>query len=114
VVAGLLAKQKQFESTDASKKQMNFDKILLKFPRIQKVLKKTGKLFDSMDADKNGSLDVEELCEAMTELNVSMSKEEVADLFKHSDMEENAKMNKREFLVCLSTGYVQGVDCLSS
>ena len=86
---------------------MNFDKILLKFPRIQKVLRKTGKLFDSMDADGNGSLDVDELQEAMVELNVSMSKGEVVDLFKHSDMKDNQKIDKREFLVCLSTGYVR-------
>ncbi len=104
---GLLAKKHEFTNDNNAKKMMNFDKILLKFPRIQEVLIKTGKLFDSMDADHNGSLDVDELQEAMEKLNVSMSKEDVEDLFKHSDVKGDSKMNKKEFLVCLSTGYVR-------
>ena len=62
--------------------------------------------FDSVDTDKSGQIDQEELTKVMAQISGDIgaeppTKEEVAEVLKHLDTDKSGKIDFNEFLVLI-------------
>ncbi|XP_022716614.1 probable calcium-binding protein CML21 isoform X2 [Durio zibethinus] len=78
----------------------SFNSIILKFPKIDESLRKC------KDEDSNGSIDHEELKKCFHKLEVSFTEEEINDLFKACDINEDRGIKFNEFIVVLCLVYL--------
>jgi hypothetical protein len=90
-----------------SQKPITFEKILLKFDKLRKVLGYIKSLFG--EVAKEGKLDHDGLQDAMKRLHVDMTLEEILDLFDFVNVQERDGITIKEFLVALTIGMVLDV-----
>ncbi len=98
-----LALANELEEQSKLAHPMTLDRILLKFSKLQDVSGYIKDVFVQLSKDGE-TLDFEGLQSALKSLKGSSSKEEVSDIFHFSDLEENVKINLKEFMVALTVG----------
>ncbi|KAK8579024.1 hypothetical protein V6N13_142259 [Hibiscus sabdariffa] len=84
----------------------SFNSIILKFPKIDESLRKCKAIFEQFDEDSNGALDHEELKKCLHKLGVCFTEEEIDDLFKACDVNEDMGIKFNEFVVLLCLVYL--------
>lgn len=87
-----------------SDKPITFDKILLKFDKMRLLLGYVKTVFNQVAVD--GKLNKESLEMTMKRLDVSMSFEDIIDLFDFIDVRERHEVTLKEFLTALTIGMV--------
>jgi Ca2+-binding EF-hand superfamily protein len=78
----------------------------LKFEKLSSVLKDVKAVFRELSVGYPNGLTLQGLQEAMTSLEVEMTKDEIADLFGFIDLDGSLKIELKEFLVALTIGMV--------
>lgn len=104
-VVSMLAMKKG--EVDKSGHTMTFEKILLSFGRLRKVLAFIRALFAEKAGDSTG-LQFDGLQKALEVLHGPMEKQQVANLFDFVDIDDSKEIEYKEFLVALTTGHVLG------
>ncbi|KAL4280229.1 hypothetical protein GQ457_03G022490 [Hibiscus cannabinus] len=84
----------------------SFNSIILKFPKIDESLRKCKAIFEQFDEDSNGAIDHEELKKCLHKLGVCFTEEEIGDLFKACDINEDMGIKFNEFVVLLCLVYL--------
>ncbi|KAH7545470.1 probable calcium-binding protein CML21 [Ziziphus jujuba] len=84
----------------------SFNSIILKFPKIDESLRNCKEIFEQFDEDSNGAIDQEEMKKCFHKLEISFSEEEINDLFKACDINEDMGMKFNEFNVLLCLVYL--------
>ncbi|KAJ7961006.1 Calcium-binding protein [Quillaja saponaria] len=84
----------------------SFNSIILKFPKIDKSLRKCKAIFEQFDEDSNGAIDKEELKKCFQKLEISFTEEEINDLFEACDINDVMGMKFNEFIVLLCLVYL--------
>ncbi|KAL0399046.1 UNVERIFIED_CONTAM: putative calcium-binding protein CML21 [Sesamum radiatum] len=84
----------------------SFNSIILKFPKIDRSLRKCKATFEDFDEDGNGAIDREELKRCFHKLEINFTDEEVNDLFEACDINEDMGMKFNEFIVLLCLVYL--------
>ncbi|XP_038905190.1 probable calcium-binding protein CML21 [Benincasa hispida] len=84
----------------------SFDSIILKFPKIDDSLRKCKTIFQQFDEDLNGIIDRRELKECFDGLEISLTEEEIDDLFDACDISTAMGMKFNEFIVLLCLVYL--------
>ncbi|KAG7028287.1 putative calcium-binding protein CML21 [Cucurbita argyrosperma subsp. argyrosperma] len=84
----------------------SFDCIILKFPKIDGSLRKCKTIFEKFDEDSNGIIDRRELKECFDGLEISLTQEEIDDLFDACDMSTAMGIKFNEFIVLLCLVYL--------
>ncbi|XVF70977.1 hypothetical protein PTKIN_Ptkin11bG0205500 [Pterospermum kingtungense] len=84
----------------------SFNSIILKFPKIDQSLRKCKAIFEQFDEDSNGAIDHGELKKCFHKLEVSFTEEEINDLFKACDINEDMGIKFNEFVVLLCLVYL--------
>ncbi|KAK9024787.1 hypothetical protein V6N11_004940 [Hibiscus sabdariffa] len=79
----------------------SFNSIILKFPKIDGSLRNCKSIFEQFDEDSNGAIDHQELKKCLHELGVCFTEEEINDLFKACDIDEDMGIKFNEFVVLL-------------
>lgn len=95
---------KRDELTRAGVK-VSFEKVLLRFDRMRKVLRRVKAVYNEVAEDKGG-LNFEGLHKAMLKLHDNISRNEVVELFQFVDLDSSKVIELKEFLVALTVGYV--------
>ncbi|CAH1415889.1 unnamed protein product [Lactuca virosa] len=85
---------------------MSFNKIILKFPKIDESLRKCKVIFEQFDEDKSGAIDLKELKHCFSKLEVNFTNEEISDLFKACDLNDDMGIDFHEFIVLLCLVYL--------
>lgn len=88
----------------ADQDRATFEKILLKFDKLRKVISQIKSVYNNIAV--NGSLNFEGLHQAMNALHGEMAKEEIADLFEFVDLDSSKTIEFKEFLVAMTVGHV--------
>lgn len=86
--------------------KITFEKILLRFDRMRKVLRRVKVVFHEFEDKSKGGLNFEGLHKAMLKLHDNISRDEVVELFQFVDIDSSKVIELREFLVALTVGYV--------
>ncbi|KAK5844918.1 putative calcium-binding CML21 -like protein [Gossypium arboreum] len=84
----------------------SFNSIILKFPKIDESLRNCKAVFEQFDEDSNGAIDNEELKKCFNKLQISFTEEEISDLFKACDFNQNMGIKFNEFIVLLCLVYL--------
>lgn len=84
----------------------SFNAIILKFPKIDESLRKCKTFFEEFDEDSNGAIDLEELKRCFHKLQVDFTEEEMNDIFKACDIDENMEIKFNEFIVLCCLVYL--------
>ncbi|XP_058751433.1 probable calcium-binding protein CML21 [Vicia villosa] len=84
----------------------SFNTIILKFPKIDESFRKCRAIFEQFDEDSNGAIDQEELKKCFSKLEISFSEEDINDLFKACDFNDDLGMKFNEFIVLLCLVYL--------
>lgn len=97
-----LAKQKK--EIDKAGNALSFEKILLRFEKLQIVLAKIKKVYDDSSKGASG-LSISGLQEALKELHTDLGKEDIIDIFEFVDLDDSKVIELKEFLVALTVAY---------
>uniref|UniRef100_A0A1J3J5V9 Putative calcium-binding protein CML21 n=1 Tax=Noccaea caerulescens TaxID=107243 RepID=A0A1J3J5V9_NOCCA len=84
----------------------SFNSIVLKFPKIDDGLRNCKVIFQEFDEDSNGSIDHSELKNCLRKLEISFEEDEITDLFKACDINEDMGITFTEFIVLLCLVYL--------
>ncbi|MBA0792337.1 hypothetical protein Gohar_016845, partial [Gossypium harknessii] len=84
----------------------SFNSVILKFPKIDESLRNCKAVFEQFDEDSNGAIDNEELKKCFNKLQISFTEEEISDLFKACDFNQNMGIKFNEFIVLLCLVYL--------
>lgn len=84
----------------------SFDCIILKFPKVDDSLRNCRTIFQRFDEDSNGIIDRRELKECFDGLEISLTEEEIDDLFEACDISTAMGMKFNEFIVLLCLVYL--------
>ncbi|XP_008794706.1 probable calcium-binding protein CML21 [Phoenix dactylifera] len=84
----------------------SFNSIIMKFSKIDESLRNCKTIFERFDEDSNGAIDPEELKRCFQNLEISATEEEINDLFKACDINENMGIKFNEFIVLLCLVYL--------
>ncbi|XP_010448264.1 PREDICTED: probable calcium-binding protein CML21 [Camelina sativa] len=84
----------------------SFNSIVLKFPKIDVGLRNCKAIFQEFDEDSNGSIDHTELKNCIRKLEISFEEDEINDLFKACDINEDMGITFTEFIVLLCLVYL--------
>ncbi|CAA7407189.1 unnamed protein product [Spirodela intermedia] len=90
----------------AGSNMKSFNSIILKFPKIDQSLRNCKTIFQQFDEDSNGLIDPEELKHCFHRLEITLTEEEIEDLFEACDISENMGMKFNEFIVLLCLVYL--------
>lgn len=100
------------------RKKPKFAKVQLQFPKAADAFKEMKDTFNKYDADKGGTIDLEEITEALKQLGATSKPEEINDLFETADAGGNKSLSFQEFVVflCVSSllGHLSGMDDLDA
>ena len=110
----LLALQLSKTILEKNKKEANFTRILVRFPKIHKVFDRIKSVHNAYDVNKNGRLELSELKKALNELvhdgsTDDMDGEQVENMFMLSDLDHegiNAGLDVKEFIVFCAVGFI--------
>nr|XP_043608391.1 probable calcium-binding protein CML21 [Erigeron canadensis] len=92
------------ESKGTSIKSIN--RIILKFPKIDESLRKCKVIFQQFDEDRNGAIDIKELKHCFDKLQVKFTNDEINDIFKACDLNDDMGISFNEFIVLLCLVYL--------
>ncbi|GMP52012.1 hypothetical protein CsSME_00018002 [Camellia sinensis var. sinensis] len=84
----------------------SFNRIILKFPKIDESLRKCKDIFQQFDEDANGAIDPQELRRCFHKLEINFTEEEINDLFEACDINDHMGMKFNEFIVLLCLVYL--------
>lgn len=84
----------------------SFNTIILKFPKIDESLRKCKSFFEEFDEDSNGAIDLGELKRCFHKLQVDFTEEEMNEIFKACDIDENMEIKFNEFIVLCCLVYL--------
>lgn len=79
-----------------------FNSVIMKFPKIDESFEKVRVVFKKYDKDSSGKIDLDELKSCFQELNVSLTYEQIKELYHECDMDENKGIDFKEFIVLLA------------
>lgn len=85
---------------------ISFNSIILRFPKIDKSFRKCRTAFQQFDEDGNGAIDLQELKHCFRKLEINFTDEEIDDLFKACDINEDMRIKFNEFIVLLCHIYL--------
>jgi len=94
-------KRKKSQLVKENKLNLKFDRILLKFQSIGRVVQHIREVFAQFDNDSDQTLNEAEFLLAAQEMNVSLSKEELNELFEASDLKHEHRLGMKQFIVLL-------------
>ncbi|XP_019181025.1 PREDICTED: probable calcium-binding protein CML22 [Ipomoea nil] len=80
--------------------------LILKFPHFREGLKEIRTVFEQFDEDSNGAIDREELKKCLQKLQFHVGEEEIDELFRSCDVDDNEKIKFNEFIVLLCLIYL--------
>lgn len=100
-----LALAAKIEENKSMEHPITLERILLKFDKLQDVLGYVKDVYTQLCTDEQG-LDSVQLGKALTMLKGRSSPEEVENIFHFSDLEQNTKVNLKEFVVALTVAIV--------
>ena len=92
--------------TSARETKPKFVKIQLQFPKVAKVFQTVKGVFEEIDADKSGTIEMSEMTTALGKMGAEVTAEEVGAIFAASDEDGNEKLSFQEFLVFLCLGHL--------
>ncbi|GMH05882.1 hypothetical protein Nepgr_007722 [Nepenthes gracilis] len=92
----------------------SFNSVILKFQKIDESFRKLKAIFEGFDEDKNGVIDQEELKRCFFKLEISFAEDEIIDLFRACDINNDMGMNFNEFIVLLCIVYLLKEDITSA
>ncbi|PKA51223.1 putative calcium-binding protein CML21 [Apostasia shenzhenica] len=84
----------------------SFNSIIMKFPKIDESFRNCKAIFEQFDEDSNGAIDLEELKHCFDKLQVDFTDEEIGEIFKACDMDENMGIKFNEFIVLICLVYL--------
>ncbi|XP_051125073.1 probable calcium-binding protein CML21 isoform X2 [Andrographis paniculata] len=96
--------------SEGSSRIKSLDSIILKFPKIDKSLRRCKATFQDFDEDGNGAVDPQELRRCFRKMEIDFSEDEINDLFKACDINEDMGMKFNEFIVLICLVYLLGED----
>ncbi|KAJ9568156.1 hypothetical protein OSB04_004122 [Centaurea solstitialis] len=82
------------------------DAIILKFPKIDESLRRCKVIFEQFDEDKSGAIDLKELKNCLDKLKVNFTNEEINEIFKTCDLNDDMGISFNEFIVLLCLVYL--------
>nr|XP_043622173.1 probable calcium-binding protein CML21 [Erigeron canadensis] len=109
--AKILETMRKRESKGTSMK--SFNTIILKFPKIDTGLRKCKAIFEEFDEDKSGTIDPKELNHCFRKLEIDFTDEEINDVFRECDINDDMGINFKEFIVLLCLVYLLKKDAVS-
>nr|GMD80588.1 probable calcium-binding protein CML22 isoform X1 [Ipomoea batatas] len=80
--------------------------LILKFPHFREGLKEIRSVFEQYDEDSNGAIDRDELKKCLQKLQFHVGEEEIDELFRSCDVDDNEKIQFHEFIVLLCLIYL--------
>jgi len=89
-----------------SRRNSQFNRIILKFPKVRRAFKAVRRVFDEFDDDNSGTIDKGELSNCLSALGAEMHEEDIKEMFAGSQMTAQGELDFKEFLVALSLGSV--------
>ncbi|XP_071697752.1 probable calcium-binding protein CML21 [Rutidosis leptorrhynchoides] len=110
--AKILETMRRRESKGTSMK--SFNTIILKFPKIDTGLRKCKAIFEQFDEDRSGSIDPKELNNCFRKLEIDFTDEEINDIFKECDINDDMGIGFKEFIVLLCLVYLLKKDSAST
>lgn len=84
----------------------SINRIILKFPKIDESLRKCKVIFEQFDEDKSGAIDLKELKHCFDKLEVNFTNDEISDIFKACDLNDDMGIDFHEFIVLLCLVYL--------
>lgn len=99
-------------------KDVNFTRIIMRFPKINKVFDRIKTTHDKYDLNKDGKLQLQELSDAMLELmnakgvdeeDASVNLKQIENLFMLSDLDHHGMekgLDVKEFIVFCAVGFI--------
>ncbi|KAH9311412.1 hypothetical protein KI387_026447, partial [Taxus chinensis] len=84
----------------------SFNSVIMKFPKIDESFKKLKSVFQKIDDDSNGTIDLDELKRGFQELHISFTDKEMKELYQECDMNESKGIDFKEFIVLLALVYL--------
>lgn len=113
----LLALQLSKTILDKRKKDVNFVRIIMRFPKIHAVFNRMRSTHEKYDLNKDGRIQLQELNEAMKELMTGKNEDgtdaidfsTVEDIFMLSDLDHHGLqegLDAKEFIVFCSVGFI--------
>ena len=97
---------------------VNFTRIIMRFPKINKVFKRIKSAHDKYDLNKDGKVQLQELCDAMLELmnakgqadeEANADLKHIENLFMLSDLDHHGMekgLDVKEFIVFCAVGFI--------
>lgn len=112
-----LALQLSKSILDKQKKEVNFTRIIMRFPKIHNVFDRIIKIHDKFDLNKDGRVQLPELTDAMRELMANSEDEaqdsdftkQVENIFMLSDLDHHGLqegLDIKEFIVFCAVGFI--------
>jgi len=83
----------------------SLNSILMKFSQVGMGFSGAKKAFNEFDENRNGTIEYSELKEVLTKLDASIPEDITRAVFEESDMNNDGKMNFKEFIVALALIY---------
>ncbi|GLJ26211.1 hypothetical protein SUGI_0503050 [Cryptomeria japonica] len=96
--------KKQKGSRECSVK--SFNSVIMKFNKIDESFKKLRSVFQKIDKDFDGKIDLDKLKRGFQELHVSLTDQEIKELYQECDMDESRGIDFKEFIVLLALIYL--------
>ena len=103
------------DQSPTKNKEVNFTRILVRFPKIHRVFDRIKSVHASYDINKTGRLELSELKSAMSELvhdgsTDDMDGEQVENMFMLSDLDHDGNIDRgldvKEFIVFCTVGFI--------
>ncbi|CAN0276457.1 unnamed protein product [Ascophyllum nodosum] len=104
LAAALRQKKERFQQK--FDQEMSFARVLLKLGPVRSMMHDIRAFFDEKDSDKSGRIEMSEMTAAMKALDVTLSEDEVATLFKMADFYQDEQLTLKQFIAVLAMGYV--------
>lgn len=111
----ILALQLSKSKLDKQKKDVNFTRIIMRFPKIHLVFDRMRKIHDKYDLSKDGRLQLAELKAAMAELvnhdgeDAGVDMSQIENIFMLSDLDHHGLqegLDMKEFIVFCAVGFI--------
>lgn len=113
----LLALQLSKTKLEKNEKGVNFTRIIMRFPKIHKVFDRIRSIHAKYDKDKNGKIELAELCDAMKEIMTEetadgeqvIDQAQIENIFMLSDLAhhgDNEGLDVKEFIVFCAVGFI--------
>uniref|UniRef100_A0A7S3ZBR7 EF-hand domain-containing protein n=1 Tax=Lotharella globosa TaxID=91324 RepID=A0A7S3ZBR7_9EUKA len=83
-----------------------FTKIQLNFPKYKVAFDSVRSLYDKLDANHDGGMDLEEFVNALKERGADVKEEDAKQIFEGVDINHDKSLSFKEFLVCIAMGYL--------